>query len=91
MEIEYVGKEYDPRVTKYKLVENNFNGYVLKHNGQFTNLDLMVRQSGNNWAVYYGKILANNEKELKKIIDEKIETFIQDVNELSNYLQEMKK
>lgn len=90
MEIKYVGKDYDPRVTRYKLVMGDFNGSVLKHNGQFTDLDLMVSQSENNWAVYYGKILANNEKELKEIVDEKIAAFIQDVDELSNYLQEMR-
>ena len=89
MEIKYVGKDYDPRVTRYKLVMGDFKGSVLKHNGQFTDLDLMISQSKNNWAVYYGKILANNEKELKEIVDEKIAAFIQDVDELANYLQEV--
>ena len=90
MEIKYVGKDNDPRVSRYKLVMDDFNGSVLKHNGQFTDLDLMVRQSENNWSVYYGKILANNEKELKDIVDRKIIAFVQDVDELSNYLQEMR-
>lgn len=90
MEIKYLGKDYDPRVTKYKLVMGDFTGSLLKHNGQFTDLDLMIKQGGNSWAVYYGKILANNEKELKEIVDEKIAAFIQDVDELVNYLQEMR-
>ena len=90
MEIKYVGKDNDPRVSRYKLVMDDFNGSVLKHNGQFTDLDLMVRQSENNWSVYYGKLLANNEKELKDIVDRKIIAFVQDVDELSNYLQEMR-
>ena len=90
MEIKYVGKDNDPRLSRYKLVMDDFNGSVLKHNGQFTDLDLMVRQSENNWSVYYGKILANNEKELKDIVDRKIIAFVQDVDELSNYLQEMR-
>ena len=90
MEIKYVGKDNDPRVSRYKLVMDDFNGSVLKHNGQFTDLYLMVRQSENNWSVYYGKILANNEKELKDIVDRKIIAFVQDVDELSNYLQEMR-
>ena len=88
MKIEYAGKDYDPKVTRYNLVMGVFNGSLLKHNGQFTDLDLMVSQGKNNWSVYYGKILANNEKELKEIVDEKIAAFIQDVGELVDYLQE---
>ena len=88
MKIEYEGTDYDPKVTRYNLVTGVFNGSLLKHNGQFTDLDLMVSQGKNNWSVYYGKILANNEKELKEIVDEKIAAFIQDVGELVDYLQE---
>ena len=90
MEIKYAGKDYDPKVTRYNLVMGDFNGSLLKHNGQFTELDLMVSQGKNNWSVYFGNILANNEKELKEIIDEKIAAFIQDVDELVDYLQEMR-
>ena len=90
MEIKYAGKDYDPKVTRYNLVMGNFNGSLLKHNGQFTELDLMVSQGKNNWCVYFGNILANNKKELKEIIDEKIAAFIQDVDELVDYLQEMR-
>jgi|TARA_R100000479_G_C6273482_1_gene160356 hypothetical protein len=90
MEIKYAGKDYDPKVTRYNLVMGDFNGSLLKHNGQFTELDLMVSQGKNNWCVYFGNILANNKKELKEIIDEKIAAFIQDVDELVDYLQEMR-
>lgn len=90
MEIKYVGKDYDPRVTRYELVMGDFNGSVLKHNGQFTDLDLMLNRGKNSWAVYYGKILANNEKELEEIVDEKILMFRQEVDELVNYLQGLK-
>ena len=90
MEIKYVGKDYDPRVTRYKLVMGDFHGWFLKHNGQFTELDLFLKQGKQNWQVYIGNILANNEKELKEIVDEKILIFRQEIDELVNYLQEMR-
>ena len=89
MEIKYAGKGYDPRVTRYDLVMGNFNGSLKKHNGQFTDLDLMVSQGDNNWTVYYGKILANNKEELRQIADEKIAEFKVLVTELYEYLIEL--
>ena len=87
MEIKYAGKDYDPRVTRYDLVMGPYNGTLLKHNGQFTELNLDVKQGKNNWAVYFGSILANNKEELKQIVDEKIIDFKNHVAELHEFMQ----
>ena len=43
MEIKYDGKECDPRITRYSIKGlEGYSGHVLKHNGQFTDLDLVL-------------------------------------------------
>lgn len=88
MKIEYVGKDYDPRVTRYDLIMDNLNGKLLKHNGQFTFLDLFFTVEDKDWNVYYGDIVANDKKELKLIIQEKFELFKENVYWLVDAINE---
>ena len=92
MKVEYEGKSWEPRVTEYSVVMGNFHGRMNKHNGQFVHLDLSLgigKESNTPWHVYYGNIVANNNKELKQIIEEKISKFKADVTELYEFMMKI--
>jgi hypothetical protein len=90
MEIKYDGKECDPRITRYSIKGlEGYSGHVLKHNGQFTDLDLVLNIEGvPHWTVYYGKIHAsNNKKELEKEVEKAIQEFKKELKTLILFLQ----
>tara|TARA_R100000458_G_scaffold59875_2_gene72393 strand:- start:3205 stop:3486 length:282 start_codon:yes stop_codon:yes gene_type:complete len=91
MEVKYEGKCWEPRVTNYSLVMGNFYASLKKHNGQFVHLDLFLgfESTRQDWQVYYGNIVANNNKELKQIIEEKISEFKPFVTELYEFMMNL--
>jgi hypothetical protein len=89
MEVKYEGKSWESRVTEYSVVMGNFSGGMNKHNGQFVHLDLFLNLEGYSWQVYYGNIVANNNKELKQIIEEKISEFKPFVTELYEFMMKI--
>jgi len=94
MEIEYNGKDCDPKITRYSIKGlEGYSGHVLKHNGQFTDLDLLLNIKGvPHWTVYYGKIHAsNNEKELENEIKKAIQGFKKELDIISNFMEKGEK
>tara|TARA_Y100001951_G_scaffold100384_1_gene103733 strand:+ start:1261 stop:1536 length:276 start_codon:yes stop_codon:yes gene_type:complete len=89
IEVKYNGKSWEPRVTKYKVVMGNFHGRMDKHNGQFVHLDLFLSLGEQDLQVYYGNIVANNNKELKEIIEEKISEFKPFVTKLYEFMMNL--
>ena len=93
----YTGKYYDPRISTYAfkfgyddVCDIVFKGSIHKHNGQFTDLDLQIDHpiSGQAWCIFYGKILANNNNELREIIKEKISIYRREVAELVAHIDD---
>ena len=93
MEVKYDGKSWEPRVTEYTVVMGNFHGRMNKHNGQFVHLDLFLslgeQGTGWDWQIYYGNIVANNNKELRQIIEEKISEFKPHVTKLHEFMMNL--
>jgi len=92
MEVKYEGKCWEPRVTNYSVFMGNFYASLKKHNGQFVHLDLFLgigEHRHQHWQVYYGNIVANNNKELKQIIEEKISEFKPFVTELYEFMMKI--
>ena len=90
MEIKYDGKECDPRITRYSIKGlEGYSGHVLKHNGQFTDLDLVLNIEGApHWTVYYGKIHAsNNKEELENEIEKAIQEFKKELKIINNFME----
>ena len=86
------GKRYTFKFGKFwgTLLKVPYGNYTTNsaHNGQFTDLDLRIDHpiSGKAWCIFNGKILANNEDELREIIQEKITIYRMEIGEMGAFL-----